>query len=367
MRPANAPRPPSWSAAREVAPRDRDDGSEAAEDPRRRREQDREEEDGPREPRRVQARESRGTQREKGREARPADQQAERGAEPREHEALGDELAGDAAAARAESGAQADLPFAPRRPHEEQGRDVRAGDEDHETDAGEEREQRRTDVPHRVGMERDDPQLEARRRVLGELRPEPSRDLLELRLRARRRGSRREAGDHADPAHVARVLGEVAAERREDLDSGRHARVSREDDVEARRHDADDRHEAAVDADGLPDDRGVRSEAPPPEGVGQHHGPVAGRAFVRGQQGAPELRRHAEDRQEVRGRQRETHPLRLALAGDRARADPDARHLRKLPAAPADLQELVRGRRARAAGATARKSVQSMTRRDGSR
>ena len=94
----------------------------------------------------------------------------------------------------------------------------------------------------------------------------------------------------------------------------------------------------------LPTARGVAAEAPPPEPVGEHHGPIARAAFVGRQERPSQRRRDAEDGEEVRGRQREADALGLALPRQRSRSHPDAGDLRELAAAAADLQDLVAGR-----------------------
>ena len=101
--------------------------------------------------------------------------------------------------------------------------------------------------------------------------------------------------------------------------------------------------EAAVDAHRLADGGGVAAEAPPPEPVGEHHGPIARASFVGRQECPSERRRDAEDGEEVRGRQREADAFRLALPRQRSRPHPDAGDLRELAAAAADLQDLVAG------------------------
>ena len=86
--------------------------------------------------------------------------------------------------------------------------------------------------------------------------------MLHLRRRLLQRDARLEPADAAQPARAA-----LRGGRRE---SERHPRVGRAvEDLERRRHDADDRRALAVDERGLADDVGAAAEAALPQRVAQ--------------------------------------------------------------------------------------------------
>ena len=72
--------------------------------------------------------------------------EAQRAADQRQQHIFGQQLPHDAAAGRAHRRADRDLAFSRGGPHEQQVRDVRAGDEQHEGDGANQHEQRRPDV-----------------------------------------------------------------------------------------------------------------------------------------------------------------------------------------------------------------------------
>ena len=80
-------------------------------------------------------------------DAEPAEDQAEHAADDRQHDAFGQQLADDPAARAADRRADRDLAPAAGRAHEQEVRDVGAGDEQHEADGADQHEQRRADVP----------------------------------------------------------------------------------------------------------------------------------------------------------------------------------------------------------------------------
>ena len=78
--------------------------------------------------------------------AERAEAEAEHAAGQRQHHALGQQLPNDAAAAGADRRADRDLALAARGAHEQQVRDVGAGDQQHKADRAQQDEQRRPDV-----------------------------------------------------------------------------------------------------------------------------------------------------------------------------------------------------------------------------
>ena len=74
----------------------------------------------------------------------------------REHQAFGQHLAHQAAALGAERGAQADLALARRAARQQQVGDVDAGDEQHQRDRADQREQRRAQLADQLFLQRED-------------------------------------------------------------------------------------------------------------------------------------------------------------------------------------------------------------------
>ncbi len=102
----------------------------------------------------LQSRQARRADLHEGVDAPDRDQQAERAAGRREQHALGQELPHQARAAGAQRAANGNLPLPDRRAREQQVRDVGAGDQQHEADRGEQRQQRRTHVADQIVVQR---------------------------------------------------------------------------------------------------------------------------------------------------------------------------------------------------------------------
>ena len=109
--------------------------------------------------------------------------QAERAADDRQHHALGEQLADDAAARAAERGADRDLALAARGAHQQQVRDVRARDQQHEADGAEQHEQRLPHVADEHLADRIDAERCVRPERVLELRCEVGRRRFQPRLR----------------------------------------------------------------------------------------------------------------------------------------------------------------------------------------
>ncbi len=78
------------------------------------------------------------------------EQHAEQAARERQHHALRQQRAGDPAAAGAERGTHGELLMAPFRAHQEQVRDVAAGDEQHDADGCQQNPENLSDVADHV-------------------------------------------------------------------------------------------------------------------------------------------------------------------------------------------------------------------------
>ena len=159
-------------------------------------------------------------------DADDAENRPEHAAGERQHDALGQQLAHDAAAARADGGAHGNLAPPAGRAHEQQVGDVRAGDQQHEADGADEHQQRRADVgderfAHR--HRREDGVLAER---VGELRRVIRRGERQPRVGLLERHAGREARGH--PEIVPLVLRvRIELERQPDLRVRRRAPGSR--------------------------------------------------------------------------------------------------------------------------------------------
>ena len=91
------------------------------------------------------------------------EQQADDGAGPGEHEALGEQLTHEPPRAGAERRADGQLALARRRAREQQVRDVRAGDQQHEDDGAHQRQDRLPDVRRPGPADRLDVEVQAGR------------------------------------------------------------------------------------------------------------------------------------------------------------------------------------------------------------
>ena len=88
-------------------------------------------------------------------DADDAENRPQHAAGKRQDDALGQQLAHDAASARADRSAHSNLAAPPGRAHEQQVGDVRAGDQEHEAHGADEDQQRRADVGHERLTHRD--------------------------------------------------------------------------------------------------------------------------------------------------------------------------------------------------------------------
>ena len=136
------------------------------------------------------------------------EQKPETAAQDREHQAFREQLQHQPAAAGAERSADRHLLLANGRAHEQQVRDVCAGDEDDDRDGGEQREERRADRTDDLFFELDDLRGLVRTRI-GILLGEPLRDRLHLGRRLSDRDVGFEPGDHREEVAAARRVGGI--------------------------------------------------------------------------------------------------------------------------------------------------------------
>ena len=215
------------------------------------------------------------------------DDEPEQPADPREHGALDEQLADDAAAAGAEGQAHGDLFLPGRRPRDQQAGHVGARDQQHAADDAQQQPQRLGELlPDRRSALRRRQQVDAAlqellarvRRRLAERRLQNLlfEDAVEVRLK-RRPGlfdgdARLQPAEHVHPA-APPVLHVVPVRRHLRLHQHRHAHARDVADVhavEAGLRHADDGERVVVDGDRLPDDPRIGAESRAPVVVAQH-------------------------------------------------------------------------------------------------
>ncbi len=221
----------------------------------------------------LEARHVAGLQQEDQIAAPGRDDQARAGPESTQHGRLREELAHEAAAARAHRRAHGELPLARRGARQQQVRDVRAGDQQDEAHRAEQDEERRAHLSDHGLVQRAHGEAHALVRIGiggGQARADGGR----LGPRRFGGGARIEAPDGREipgpPALGTKplVVFEGPPER------------AAAGEVEARRGHADDRVGHAVQDQGLAHRGGRGAEALPPEALAQHHHPVlAGLVF----------------------------------------------------------------------------------------
>lgn len=222
-----------------------------------------------------------------------------------EQQALGEKLARDAGTAGAEPHAERDL-LPPRgAAGKEQVGEIAAGDEEHQPDRAEEREEHGANV-------------------LDDLRTQPHE------VHAPYAGARMLGGDaRRDPRELGRGprygdAGPQAADDLEEVVAARVQRVARREgerypqlrlavgEAERRRHHTDDGEWLPIDGDCAAHDTWVGTEASAPRAVAQEeHAMRAVRTLAR-EEGTAELRRYAEHREERGAHARAGDALRLA-------------------------------------------------------
>ena len=262
---------------------------------------------------------------------------AKRGQRPRRDEQAGQtarEGDDDAAARRADRAANRQLTLTARCARQEQRRHVRARDEHHEADRGEQDEQRRAHVADQRIAQRSHarPVIPVLGRIL--LR-QPRADHVQLFARLRHRDAGREPADHIEEMRAAeRAIVVVERQRQEDF------RLRRP--PERPRQDADDFVRVAVEDRGAADDAGVGAEAATPQRVGQQHDLIASVDLFVVAQVAAERRSDAERREKRRRHAESEQALRLAGAGQVHRPLAVGIHRRDRPAVAPPVEEVRR-------------------------
>ena len=242
------------------------------------------------------------------------EQNSENSGDPGGQDALGEKLEDDASAGRAERGADGDF-FSPRGETGEQKiRDIRASDEQHAADGGEQREQHRPLRADQIFMERDHAHAGLCVHLVG-IRGlvAPVDDVqLFVGLRAGH------AGFHpAEDREVARAALDDIGRQSFLLEHARQPDVGLvKRKFDRRRRDADDRERCPVQRDRLAEDTLVAAETFLPEGMAQHRDVRTARAIVIGGEGAAEERLDAERAEEIFGDANALEIFRIAPAGE---------------------------------------------------
>ena len=219
------------------------------------------------------------------------EEEARRRAEDAQNERLGQRLSGKAAPAGSEHRPQGRLPRPARRPGQQHVRQIHAGDEQQDTDAGEEHPERAPGavvsdpVARRLQVDADAGV------VLGVLLLQLPRDGVQVGSGRRRRHPRLQSADHRQAEAHPPGLG-VSHQRHED--------VRRVEPGLAWRQDAHHGIALAVQGEGCADDVRVGSEVGAPEGIGEERHPgVAAGLVLAGGEGPSMNRRRAEHPKET--------------------------------------------------------------------
>ena len=203
------------------------------------------------------------------------DRHARQRAEQRQHAAFGDELPQQASLAGAQCRAHRDFVLPGVGPADQQIRDVRAGNQQHQGDGGHERQDDGRAAEHIICQRTDlDTTLLVGLRIG---RIQLARNHVEFRARRVERRAGLEARERLKPAVTAVVERRAAqGERHPELRRVGHA-------GKARRHDADDGERSRAELNRSTHDRGIGAEAAAPESVAEdNHGVAIGhRVFFR--------------------------------------------------------------------------------------
>ncbi len=306
---------------RQVAPGGLEGRRETERDPGQKRDREREGEHAAVESDGLDARELLGAERDEEVRSPQGEKRSAGAAEKREHEALGQELAEHPGAAGPESGADRDLPLSRRRAREQHVGDVGAGDQEDERHRRQEHEERRPDVSDHGLLERSDGHVAV---GAGELLLQAPGDRRHLGPREVERRPALQAREH--PEALPSAVGGAGSEDvgRPELGSRRPERR----EVEALRHDPDDRVGLAVQVHRLPEDLRVAGIAPLPEAVAQHDLVFPAGFLLFRQEDAPVERPDSQHREDVRRHPESLHALRLRAA--RQVRDPEVRRAHPL-------------------------------------
>ena len=221
---------------------------------------------------RIQTRQAGGRNRAQLVNAQPREPQSQQRAAEGQQHGFGERLADQAPPTAAQRRADGQLALAQRRPHQQQVRHIRAGDQQQKNDRAHQRQQRGTHLFHDMLVHRFQADDEARCLLDSELLAQIGGHAIHSRLRLLARDAVLQTPD-GSPLHVVAVgviVGETA--REPDVRPRLNVGVGRKQQFEAGLQHAHDLR-AALPADrarhGMPDDVGIRPEAPLPVRVAQ--------------------------------------------------------------------------------------------------
>ena len=302
-----------------------------------------------------QARQVPGTEADYETHGGPRERQRQQPAADTEHDALEQQRPREAPARLPQRGADRQLPRACFRADQKEVGDVRAGNQQEESDRAQQDPERRSDVAHdelaRRAHERAQAGVrqERRRRLIRKRLRQIRQHRFEFRLHLRQRGVRRQPPDALRAERTQLKRGAVDAKRPPQFRVG----LGRHD--ESGGHDAHQFDTVAVDVDDSADHVRIAAEPPPPEVIAENRDPPRIAAFVVHREGPAEPRpgsRHVEER---RGNARAAHPFRVPRAGEAGRSPLDHRDALERPAlllvahvervGDGELVELGQGRR----------------------
>ncbi|HEY7284130.1 MAG TPA: hypothetical protein VH497_01715 [Vicinamibacterales bacterium] len=215
---------------------------------------------------------------------------------------------------------------------QQQVRDVRARDEQHERRHAEEQRQRRASLDRHVALpacarlHAQRLRLELRHPLVAHAALERHFDVVDDVVIRRGEGRSRlvdrdaglQAAEYIRPvrATVLEVLERLREAAHRDRREDRRLQPERRAVESTLRH-ADDRHRLAVDRDGLIQDRGIQSEAPLPVAPAEDHDVrFAGSGIVRRRQQPSDGRLDADDREVVAGHEQPVDAFSLAARGE---------------------------------------------------
>ena len=229
-------------------------------------------------------------------------------------DALGDQLSYQATSPGADRRTDGELALSGGAPRQQQIREVRCRDQQHETDGGHQGEQRRSHLAHHLIMETDETQC--RRLHAGRHRLLARNNGLAFGFRLRQRDTVPEPRD-AGEGHDEPLTGALLRNRQRQRDPDLGLAVRK---VEALGHDADDGIAHIIERDQLAEDVRVSVVMGLPPGVAQHRDRLSTRRFFVVGEHPTEQRCRTQQREE-RGRHRGTpHPhwLSCIQVGERA-------------------------------------------------
>ena len=230
----------------------------------------------------------------------------EPGPQQPEHQRLGQELSQDAAAVGAESRANGELAPPAGGARQQQVHDRRAGHRQQQEHGAEQADEGGRVFAGQAVAQRHqgDPQVARFRRKLPADAFEDPGDLRQRLLAAHAGGQASDRGQE-----MVRALGLMRRERH------RSPQLAVLREAEAGGHNPDHRPRLAAHLDALPENGTVATEAALPQAVAQEDGVFPARPILLRHEVAAQLRRYAEDREEVPAHPGSVYPLRLPAAG----------------------------------------------------